>query len=160
MSYRRPALVRRSIVLLLASGGLLLSNISGVRSADTPGELLTGKVAASPRWGSGWIDLTKPINLAAGDRLRLRLGGTATKVLLRLLGEGQFPDDPVGILGGPLAVPKERLVEVKVESARRGIVQISVHGGPNPWGQYPLGEKNGPATLESAELLKHSTPPR
>jgi hypothetical protein len=35
--------------------------------------LLDGEIGVSNRWGSGWLDLPQPIDLAAGDRIRLLL---------------------------------------------------------------------------------------
>ncbi len=115
---------------------------------------LTGEIGSSSRWGSGWLDLATVADFAAGDVLRLRIGGTAGKVFVRLLPEGQFPDSSAGIIGGPITVPENRIVEVALDSARENIVQISVHGGPKPWGKFPLGGGNGPATLESATLVR------
>ncbi len=117
-------------------------------------QILAGETGSSTRWGSGWLDLANITDFEAGDLLRLRIGGTANKVLVRLLPEGRFPDSSVGILGGPVTVPGNRIVEVVLDKERKGIIQISVHGGPNPWGKFPLGGGNGPATLEAAELVR------
>lgn len=117
--------------------------------------LLAGEIGSSSSWGSGWLDLATVTDFAAGDVLRLRIGGTAGKILVRLLPEGSFPDTSVGIIGsGAVTVPKNRIVEVVLDNDRKGIIQISVHGGPNPWGRFPLGSGNGPATLESATLVR------
>ncbi len=121
-------------------------------------QTLAGESGSSPRWGSGWLDLATITDFAAGDLLRLRIGGTASKVLVRLLPEGKFPDSSVGILGGPVTVPENRIVEVVLDKDRKGIIQISVHGGPNPWGKFPLGGGNGLATIDSAEIQRVSVP--
>jgi len=115
---------------------------------------LTGKIGVSVRWGSAWLDLDSATDFARGDRLRLRIGGSADRILIRLLPQGVPPDDPVGILGGSVTVPKGRVVEVTLATDQRRIIQISVHGGPNPWGTFPLGDKNGPAILEAVELVR------
>lgn len=117
-------------------------------------KLLAGEIGSSPRWGSGWLDLVTPTDFSKGDRLRLRIGGTASKILVRLLPEGKFPDSSVGIMNGPITVPENRIVEVVLDMDRKDIIQISVHGGPNPWGNFPLGGGNGPAILEAAELIR------
>ena len=117
-------------------------------------QFLAGECGSSPRWGSGWLDLATITDFAAGDLLRLRIGGTANKILVRLLPEGKFPDSSVGILGDPVTVPENQIVEVVLNKDRKGVIQISVHGGPNPWGKFPLGGGNGPATIEAAELVR------
>lgn len=117
-------------------------------------QLLAGEIGSSPRWGSGWLDLATVTDFAKDDVLRLQIGGTASKVLVRLLPEGKFPDSSVGIIGGAVTVPENRIVEVVLDNDRKNIIQISVHGGPNPWGIFPLGGGNGPATLESATLVR------
>ena len=115
---------------------------------------LSGKTDASSRWGSGWLDLDTPTDFRKGDVLRLSIGGTAQKVLVRLLPQGRPPGSSTGILGGTISVPQNRVVEVTISSDRKGIIQISVHGGSNPWGKFSLGWDNGSATIESAELIR------
>lgn len=117
-------------------------------------EPLTGTPGSSAQWGSGWIDLAPPVDFSKGDRLRLVVGGSAGKILVRLLHKGQSPDSSVGVLTGPIDVPKTRIVEVPLREPRAQIIQISVHGGSNPWGKFPLGGGNGPATIESAERIR------
>jgi hypothetical protein len=117
--------------------------------------LLAGEIGSSSSWGSGWLDLATVTDFKTGDILRLHIGGTAGKVLVRLLPEGKFPDSSVGIVaGGAITVPENRIVEVVLNNDRKGIIQISVHGGSNPWGKFTLGSVNGPATLESATLVR------
>lgn len=117
-------------------------------------KVLDGEVGSSSRWGSGWINLAAVTNFSAGDVLRLRIGGTANKVIVRLLPEGKSPDSSVGVVGGTIKVPENRIVDVTLDEDRRDIIQISVHGGPNPWDRFPLGGDNEGATLESAELVR------
>jgi len=117
---------------------------------------LIGETGSSWHWGSGWLDLATPTDFMKGDRLRLKIGGTATKILVRLLPKGISPDLPQGIIGGVITVPESRIVEVSLDTDHKEIIQISVHGGPNPWGMYPLGGSNGPATLAAAELCRHN----
>lgn len=111
---------------------------------------VSGTPGASSQWGSGWIDVPTTTEFKKGENLRLALGGTATKVLVRILRTGESPDDPTGIVG-QFDVPKSRTVEVTLKEDLKSIKQISVHGGPNPWGRFPLGGGNGPATLTSIE---------
>lgn len=130
------------------------STFMGEAQANSQPKLLAGETGSSPKWGSGWIDLATAMDFAAGDKLRIRIGGTAKKVLVRLLPEGSFPDSTDGIVGGAFIVPGNRVVEVVLDKDRKGIIQISVHGGPNPWGKFPLGGGNGPATIESVTLIR------
>ncbi len=116
---------------------------------------LLGEIGSSPHWGSGWIDLEAPTDFLKGDRIRIKVGGSASKILVRLLPKGRSPDTSTGLIGGTITVPEDRIVEVILKYDRKGIIQISVHGGPNPWNK-PLGGGNGPATIEEEPLLMRS----
>ena len=129
---------------------MLVLAVSPVASAQP----LVGQIGFSSQWGSGWLDLATPTDFLKGDRLRLKIGGTADKIVVRLLPKGISPDSPVGVIGSAVIVPENRIVEVSLKSDKKGIIQISVHGGPNPWGWYPLGGGNGAAALKVAELLR------
>ena len=118
-------------------------------------QVLSGSTGVSDRWGSGWLDLNQPTDFEPGDIIRLKIGGTANTVVVRLLSEEQFSGDPSGIVSNPLTVPSNRVLEVKLSESRHRITQISVHGGSQPW-SYALGDQNGFATLESVELLSIS----
>jgi hypothetical protein len=72
--------------------------VSGATVAS--GEQLGGTPGASARWGSGWVDLDKAVNLKKGDHLRLKLGGTANKILVRFLDDLNRADEPIGVEGG------------------------------------------------------------
>jgi hypothetical protein len=117
-------------------------------------EMLAGDFGSSSQWGSGWLDLATPMDFGKGDRLRLRIGGQAANILVRLLPRGTSPDSSVGMIGGAISVPEGRVVEVDLDTDHKEIVQISVHGGPNPWGRFPLGAGNESATIEAAELIR------
>ena len=123
-------------------------------SAEISDHPLSGETGSSLRWGSGWIDLTTPTDFKKGDRLKLKIGGTAEKILVRLLPEGMDPGSTTGIVGDGIKVPESRIIEITLQQDHKRIGQISVHGGPNPWGKFPLGGGNGPATLLSAERIK------
>lgn len=116
-------------------------------------ETLQGRIGSAPQWGSGWIDLDEQIDLERGERLRLTIGGSARRILIRYLPEGVDPNSPRGIDGGARAVPNNGVVELTLEEGHNNVVQISVHGGPAPW-NIPLGGGNGPATLVRAERIK------
>jgi hypothetical protein len=88
-----------------------------------------------------------------GDSLRLKIGGTAKRILVRLLPEGSDPGSPIGIVGGAINVPDNRIVKVRLDYDYRNIKQISVHGHSNPWDIF-LGANNGPATLIKVEYKR------
>lgn len=114
---------------------------------------LMGEIGSSPRWGSGWLDLSVPTDFLNGDRIQIKVGGSATKVLFRLLSRGQSPGTSAGRIGGTITVPEDRIIEVTLKYDRKEIIQVSVHGGPNPW-NIPLGGGNGSATIEEAEVIR------
>jgi hypothetical protein len=140
---------RVSVGSLLLRLVIVLASLTATAHAAST---LPGTVGASPQYASGWIDFPQPIDFAKGDRLRLVIGGSATKILLRMLSKGQSRDSSEGLLGGVIDVPKTRVVELTLGENRAQVVQISVHGGPNPWGKFPL-PGNGPATLQAIERL-------
>jgi len=111
---------------------------------------ITGSIGESGQWGSGWIDLENVMTFNKGTVLRIEVGGTAQKVIVRLLGKGKTPDMPVGILGR-FDVPENRVIEVILKSNYTNIWQISVHGSPKAW-NYNLGAENGPATIVNIEF--------
>jgi hypothetical protein len=120
--------------------------------AQSP-EVLRGSVGRDPRWNSGWIDFSRPTNFYKGDQLRLTIGGTATKVVVRLLDDPRRADSQEGVVG-VFTVSTDRTLRVTLDVDYRLIQQISVHGGPNPWNLYDLGGANGPATLSAAQVIR------
>ena len=118
---------------------------------------ILGEKGSSSRWGSGWIDLWRSTDFKQGDNLKLRIGGTADKIIIRFLSKGVDPSAPTGIINGIFKVPQDRVVQIDLDKNYNDVIQISVHGSQNPWGRFPLGGSNGPATLESVERIDHST---
>ena len=116
-------------------------------------EALHGSAGKDVRWNSGWIDFTQPINFSKGDQLRLSVGGAANKVVVRFLDDSRRADSPEGVIG-VFPVGADRIVRITLDADYRGIQQISVHGGPNPWNLYDLGGGNGAATLSAAQILR------
>ena len=135
-----------------------LVGLSLVCAAGAYAERLQGTVGSSSQWHSGWIDLATMTDFKAGDRLRLNIGGSATKIVVRLLSRGVDPNTSAGIEGDVVSVPENRIVDLILQQDHKDIVQVSVHGGPNPWGLFPLGGGNGPATLLSLERLSSTAP--
>jgi hypothetical protein len=106
-----------------------------------------------PQYGSGWCEFASPVAFKKGERLRLALGGSASKIIVRLLPKGADPNTTIGVIPTVFTVPRSRFLEVTVPHDAPATVQISVHGGTNPWGQYPLGAGNGAATISGVERL-------
>jgi len=138
------------LAIAVAIGATLV--LTTPAAAETRVTELVGRLGTSP-YGSGYLDLRAPTSLKQGDELVLLVGGTAKRVILRLLPQGALPDTPAGIIGGPMDVPASRVLRLTLSSSREAVVQVSVHGGENPWGQIPLGTGNGPATLLRVERV-------
>jgi hypothetical protein len=90
--------------------------------AGTPGS------AAGDRWQSSWLE----------------------NVIVRLLPDGSQPESPDGIEGGVRKVPASHTLDIKLESDHPKVKQISVHAGPEAFGQ-PLGPNNGKIRIISIE---------
>lgn len=120
------------------------------------GQQLRGRIGSSKQWCSGWIELRTTMNFHTGDTLIIHVGGTARRVIVRLLPSYGDANSPDIIIGGPRALPVNRTLKVILESDYENIKQISVHGGPEPF-NISLGQDNGCATLLSAVLkrLRH-----
>lgn len=137
----------RNLYRLSGFSLLVVALISSLGLSRPQAETLSGPIESSTVWGSGWMDLAPPVDFQAQDILRLKIGGTAERVYIRLLPLTASPDSAVGIVGGAIEVPPSRTVEISIPQDRPQVKQISVHGGPNPW-RKPLGANNGPATIE------------
>ena len=124
--------------------------VFGVGAAQA--QKLKGETGSSAQWSSGWLTLKSMTNFSKGDHLKLVVGGPATKIVVRLLARGAAPETSAGAIG-VFDVPKDHVVDVVIPDDRKDVIQISVHGGSNPWGQFPLGDGNGAATIKSAELV-------
>lgn len=118
------------------------------------GQQLMGTIGSSSESFCGWLVLERITNFHEGDTLTIRLGGTARKILVRMLNRNNSPTSPSGIIGDVQTVSEKRIVKIILDSDYEQIQQISVHGGPNPWGLYFLGQENGLATIRSIRLNK------
>ena len=117
---------------------------------DTSCTRLNGKLGMSQEWQSGWIDLVPPMSFRQGDRLELTVVGSAQRITVRLLEQGVSADSPSGIDGSAIDVPRSGTVTTWLQHDHPNVKQISVHGGPNPWGLFNLGENNGAVALNGA----------
>ena len=141
-----------SILSVFLIGLLFCVNSPAQQNSGTNRVRLIGEPGMSQKWGAGWLALAEPINFKKGDKLRLKIGGTAKTILVRLLPKNEFPDLPVGIVTDLIKVPIDRIVEIELGQPYEGIIQISVHGGSQAW-HYNLGGDNGPASLYFVELI-------
>ncbi len=116
---------------------------------------LSGELGAAsgPSWSAAWLDLASATDFEVGDLLRFEIGGSARRVVVRLLPKGGDPGTQIGVVGGVISVPYDRILEVVLKRRRRAVVQISVHGGSNAW-SMALGAGNGSVTLDRVDLVR------
>lgn len=114
---------------------------------------LIGQPGFDSQYGAGWLDLAPAETFRKGDRLRIKIGGTAKKVLVRLRPSTIPPTSSFGIVGGPIAVPDDREIILTIPELRENISQLSVHGGKIAW-DIVLGDNNGPAKVVSVYRLR------
>jgi len=108
--------------------------------------------AAGASWQSSWIDLKSPTTFKKGEKLRIKVEGSAENVLIRLLPAASTPDSSDGIEGSVRKVPPNRILEVKLERDHPTVKQISVHAGREAWGR-PLGANNGTVKIVSVDRI-------
>jgi hypothetical protein len=123
-----------------------------------PGECradpVRGKTGSTSKYYSGWIDLQRLTDFHRGDKLRLtmdqRIHNPAKEIYVRLLAKDGSPnDEDEGAGTHPVKGP---VVEVVLDKDYPQTRQISVHGGPNPFGTQQLSPDNGTAKLISVDL--------
>lgn len=138
--------------------GVSSSTVEISQSSCNSYEEIEGTLGSSDDWGSGWIDLRDNRNFEKGQKIVLKVGGTAENIVVRFLPVGTNPGSPRMILksGSPpspiIEINDSRLVEITINKDYTSIQQISVHGGPKVFGIYDLGEDNGSATLVSVSM--------
>ena len=115
---------------------------------------LEGQIGQAKRWSSDWVDLNKAMDFHNGDSLIVIVGGTADRIVLRLLSEGKDPNSPNGVVGRIHQVNANGEVHDGLSRDFHNVIQISVHGGENPWGVYPLGTGNGAAFIQKVTLIR------
>lgn len=137
------------------TSGLGALLVGGLLATAAPAQVqdlceLRGEIGVSKKWGSGWLDLAEPSAFSKGDRIWLEIAGAANAIKVRLLPVGADPSTTTGMIPGTYFVPDDQVIRLQMPVDRLDTVQISVHGGPSPWGKFPLGEENGPAVLAGA----------
>src|SRR5438309_3625158 len=76
---------------------------------------IQGTPGKDSRYGAGYIDLRPTITFGQGEKLRLRIGETAKRVVVRLLPSGADPAEAVGVLG-TFDVPTDRLLVLTLDA--------------------------------------------
>lgn len=124
-------MVNRISVLIATAVGMLLAH------SMVLGTEVTGIVdqASGAKWQSAYMDLDPPRDFKKGDRLVIRVEGSAEWVKLRLLPQGGSPSQPTGVLGSKIKIPPGGKLEVTLPEDRPMVKQISVHAGKEAWGQ-------------------------
>ena len=144
------SVVKKSVCFLLTL--LILSSTILSQSRRSNERELAGTLGSSGRWKAGWFDLNNPTQFVEGDTIRIKVEGTARNILVRLLVQGQDANEPNGIVGGLIRVPANRIINVRIGNTRNNIIQISVHGGSNPF-NWNLGATNGHVRIAESPLL-------
>jgi hypothetical protein len=126
---------------------VMLFAISAYAAGLLPGT--TGSTAGAS-WQSSWLDLKRPADFKTGEKLRIKVEGTAENVLVRLLPSNSDPNSSDGREGNVRKVPANGILEVKLEHDHPNVKQISVHAGKEAWGT-PLGGNNGTVRVISVE---------
>lgn len=114
-----------------------------------------GRIDNDRHWKSAWIDVTPPMELPSGTKVRVKVGGTAQRMILRVLRVGDDENTLIGVTGDIIDIPENREVEVTLDNTFSNVRQISVHGGSNPFGSFPMGDENGHVTLISASYCSN-----
>lgn len=123
-------MTKRFLILLLAAASLIFSQFLaiGVELAGRPDQ------ASGSGWQSAYMDLDPVRDFKKGDRLVIRVEGSAEWVKVRLLPERGNPSQPTGIVGSKMKVPAGGKLMVTLREDRPRIKQISVHAGKEAWG--------------------------
>jgi hypothetical protein len=121
----------RTMMSLLGILAALAAN-SSLRAEEIAGR---PDQASGSGWQSAYMDLEPPRDFKKGDRLVIRVEGSAEYVKVRLLPQTGNPSQPTGVLGPKLKVPAGGRLELTLNEARPKVRQISVHAGKEAWGE-------------------------
>jgi hypothetical protein len=134
----------------------VLGIIAALLYASAYAEPLQGSIdkASGAKWQSSYMDLNSPRDFKKGERLKIKLQGTAEWVLVRLLPQDASPEQPTGLVGEKMRVPPGGEIEVTLQTNHPKVKQVSVHAGQEAWGKL-LGAKNGNAYIVSINVFPH-----
>lgn len=102
-------------------------------------------------WQAAYIDLDPPKDFKKGDRLVIRVEGSAEYVKVRLLPQAGNPSQSTGVVGGKVKVPPGGRIELTLNEARPKVKQISVHAGREAWGEV-INPNGGDVRLQRIDV--------
>lgn len=141
-------MVPRVLSMLSMAACITLLSHSTVLSAP-----LTGTIdqASGAGWQSAYLDLEPPRDFKKGDRLVIKVEGSAEWVRVRLLPQNGNPSQPTGLVGGKTKVPAGGKLEFTLNEDRPKVKQISVHAGEKAWSET-LNARGGEARIISVDV--------
>lgn len=107
--------------------------------------------ASGYKWQSAYMDLDSAQDFHRGDRIVIRVEGSAEWVKVRLLPESGNPSQPTGLIGSKIKVPANGNLIIKLGEDRPRIIQISVHAGKEAWGDI-INPKGGEIKILRIDL--------
>ena len=135
--------------ILIALSAIVAANaLPAVQWQPLQGSIGQG---SGSRWRASWMDLSSVRDFHRGDRLRVRVQGTAERVLVRLLPKDASSDLPAGLVGSVMRVPPGGVLDVPLAENHPSVKQISVHSGLEAFGQA-LNSTDGGAAIVSVEM--------
>src|SRR5690242_5112872 len=142
----KGAFMRRSIACIVFVSVIALAEAVGA-------EIIGGSPnqASGDGWQSAYVNLDPPRDFLSGEKLRIRVHGSAEWVRVRLLPTDGKPDSPVGLIGTKMKIPSNEVLEVNVETDHLKVRQISVHAGKLAWGES-LNPTGGDVEIVSIEV--------
>lgn len=132
----------------------IIATIAVLVYAPACADPLQGSIdqASGPNWQSTYMDLDPPRDFKRGERLQIKLQGTAEWVRVRLLPHDAKPEKPSGLIGGKMRVPPGGVLEVVLQKDHPKVKQVSVHAGKEAWGEL-LNPKGGGAEIVSINVV-------
>jgi len=107
--------------------------------------------ASGAGWQSAYMDLDPPRDFKKGDRLVIRVEGSAEYVKVRLLPQAGNPSQPTGVVGGKMKVPPGGKIELTLNEVRPKVKQVSVHAGREAWGEL-INPNGGEIRIQRIDL--------
>src|SRR5271157_126084 len=134
------------------SAGSSVVTVTRVNALVAYGAPLHGSIgkASGPNWQSAYMDLDPPRDFKRGERLQIKLQGTAEWVRVRLLPHDAKPEQPTGLIGEKMRVPPGGVLEVVLQKDYPRVKQVSVHAGKEAWGEL-IDAKGGEAIIVSID---------
>lgn len=107
--------------------------------------------AAGPNWQAAFMDLNPPKDFKKGDRLVIRVEGSAEYVKVRLLPENGNASQPTGVVGSKMKIPPGGKIALTLMEARPKVKQISVQAGREAWGEV-INPNGGDIKIQRIDL--------